>query len=169
MDAYIKKLEDNTKRLLDKVDSLNSDIIFSEIQEGWNINEVLEHIYLTDKAIIYFISQPSDQISNDDEIVGEGKLKRVVAEKREYKIQSPEFLKPKGEFKSIEQFKDVFSDLRSSIITDIKNGKLKIDNRIHKHFVLGDMTILDWLNFIVYHTDRHLHQIDDILNLVEKE
>ena len=41
--------------------------------------------------------------------------------------------------------------------------QLVIDNRVHKHPSLGEMTVSDWLWFMIRHTERHLEQVKEVI------
>ena len=107
------------------------------------------------------MSKPSENESKTTEIVGRNKLETILVEQRNKKQQSPELLKPKGDFKNLTDFNSAFLTLRNTMKNGLSTGKIRFDNRIHNHFLLGEMTITDWLNFILFHTERHLKQIEE--------
>ncbi|POR14444.1 hypothetical protein BWK58_15435, partial [Flavobacterium columnare] len=134
-------------------------------QENWNIPEILEHVYLTDQIIFSIISKPSSTISTQTEIVGNDKIREGLMDKRkEQKILAPEFLLPKGEFKEMTILTEVFINEREAFKIALKKGEVLVDNRVHKHPKIGDMTIVDWLNFMIHHTQRHIEQMKDNLS-----
>ena len=127
--------------------------------------EVLEHIYLTDRIIHTIVSRPSDDKSSSEEIIGDDKMKNILVEQRtSKKVSAPEILKPKGSIKDLDTFENIFLAQRKAFKEDIVAGNIIIDNRIHKHPLLNEMTIADWLNFTVHHTQRHIEQIKEIIN-----
>lgn len=82
---------------------------------------------------------------------------------RTNRLVSPEILRPKGNIADVATFEKMFVEQRELIKQDLRSGKIIVDHRVHKHPFLGDFTISDWLNFLIYHTQRHLEQIKDIL------
>lgn len=129
--------------------------------------QILEHIYIVDKVIYRLLLKPSDNLSETEELLGDNKIKRLVVEKREYKVAALESLQPKGEITDVLTLETMFTQQRNSIKNDLESGKIIMDNRIHKHPYLGEMTIADWLSFILHHTQRHLEQIKDCLSAFE--
>jgi len=161
MEKYINNLEQNTNNLLETVKAYSVEKLTAKNGKKWSIIEVLEHIYITDKVIYNIISKPSDKESKTKEIIGQNKLETVLVEQRNKKLKSPDLLQPKGHFQNLADFNSAFIALRNSFKTDLRTEKLKVDNRIHNHFLLGQMTITDWLNFVLFHTERHLKQIEE--------
>jgi len=135
--------------------------------KGWSIFEILEHIHVTDKAIYHLLSTPSEKKSDSKEIVGAKKLEFYLVQGRnKRKVQSPNLLQPKGRFQDLAEFTTAFTSARNNIKSDLLSGKIIVDNRIHNHFIIGEMTITDWLYFVLYHAERHLKQIEDKYNEV---
>jgi len=161
MERYINDLEQNTNKLLVTVKDYPIEKLTKKNGSGWSILEILEHIYITDKVIYSIVSKPSENESKTTEIVGRNKLETILVEQRNKKQQSPELLKPKGDFKNLTDFNSAFLTLRNTMKNGLSTGKIRFDNRIHNHFLLGEMTITDWLNFILFHTERHLKQIEE--------
>lgn len=161
MEKYINNLEQNTDKLLDTVKDYPIEKLTNRNGSEWSILEILEHIYLTDKVIYSLVAKPSESKSETNEIVGRNKLENILVEQRSQKQQSPDLLKPKGNFKNLNDFNSALTTLRATIKNSISTGVIQLDNRIHNHFILGEMTITDWLNFILFHTERHLQQIKE--------
>ena len=160
MEKYINDLDHNTEKLIETVKDYSIEDLTAKNSDKWSILEVLEHIYITDKVIYSIVSKPSDKESKAKEIIGVNKLESILVGQINKKLQSPDLLRPKGHFKNLADFNSAFTTLRSSIKKDLITMKIKVDNRIHNHFLLGEMTITDWLNFILLHTERHLKQIE---------
>lgn len=161
MENYIKNLEQSTNDLLTIVKDFSIEKLSAKNSTEWSILEILEHIYITDKIIYSIVSKDSDKIAKTKEIIGQHKLENILVVQREKKLQTPDLLSPKGNFHNLSDFISAFTILRNTIKNDLLTYSLKIDNRIHNHFLLGEMTIKDWLNFILFHTERHLSQINE--------
>ena len=161
MEKYIKELEQNTNKLLETAKEYPIEKLTEKSDSKWSVLEILEHIYLADKVIYSIVSKPSDKESKTKELFGQNKLEVVLIDQRDKKVQSPDLLLPKGLFKNLPDFNSAFIDLRNSLKNDLITEKIKIDNRIHNHPLLGEMTISDWLNFSLFHTERHLKQIEE--------
>lgn len=160
---YFQDLNENTNDTLLLVKSCPPAILNNSNNDKWSVLQILEHICMTEKLICVLVSKPSDKEAETNELLGNDKIKKLVVEKREYKVMAPESLIPKGDIKDQEGFAQIFLQQRDKLKQDIQTGILIIDNRIHKHPMLGEMTIKDWLNFLIHHTQRHLEQIKDLL------
>ena len=159
MDTYISHLDQNTTNLLETVKGYSIEKLTEKRGMEWSVLEILEHIYITDKVIYGIVSKPSDKESKTKEIIGQNKLESMLVDQGGKKVQAPGLLHPKGRFQSLADFNTAFIDLRKVVKNDLITEKIKVDNRVHNHFLLGEMTITDWLNFILFHTERHLRQI----------
>ena len=168
IEDFINRLDQTTNDILETTKNCSLEMLNFKRENSWSVLEILEHIYLTDKVIFTIISKPTTELSSTNEIIGNKNLKVIMIDQRtQRKIISPEILKPKGEIKDLNTFEKVFLTQRETLKDDLKTGKLLIDNRIHKHPFMNDMTISDWLNFTIYHTQRHTEQIKDNLNRIE--
>ncbi|WP_281613253.1 DinB family protein [Flammeovirga sp. SubArs3] len=161
MNSHIEQIQDNTNHLVTFLENLDLSNEKPTKDQEWSILEILEHIYITDRGIYKMLSKPTDLIAESDEIAGKGKLEHILINKRANKVKSPDSFVPKGIYKDVDSFKKEFLAFRNAMVDDIINERFLIDQRIHKHFVLGEMTISDWIYFIIYHTNRHLEQIKE--------
>lgn len=166
MKNYLTNLEKNTSAVIQLSIDLSPELLNVKEENQWSILEILEHLYITDKVIFSVLSKPSKEQSDKNEIVGQPLLNKILVEKKERRYPAPDILYPKGLFKSVEEFKVAYKDLRQSFESALKSEKIKMNNNIYKHFTMGDMTVMDWLNFMILHTERHLNQIS---NRIKKE
>jgi hypothetical protein len=160
--AYISQLDDNTHALIQLANSYPAGILTIKKDDRWSILEILEHITITDRVVISLLQRPSEEVHIEEEIYGKQKLERILVRLREKKIISPEGLRPKGVLKSVPEFENLFVPNRNTLKSMLQNGSIVIDNRIYLHPFLGNMTVSDWLYFVIHHTERHTKQIEDI-------
>ncbi|HVA98165.1 MAG TPA: DinB family protein [Bacteroidia bacterium] len=165
---FLETLDNNSNTTLQLAKSCSEAQLLFKKNDNWSILQILEHICKTDKVVIDLIEKPSDKISETEEILGTKKLTKLVVEARAFKVKAPEILLPIGTISNVNDFEKLFLSQRNLLKKKIESGKIIIDNRIHKHPYLGEMTIIDWLNFIVNHTQRHLEQIKDLFREIEK-
>jgi DinB superfamily len=164
INIFIERLDNTTNDTLQTVKLCSKEQLNHKQGDKWSILEILEHLYLTDNIIFTIISRPTIDISPSSEIVGNEKMKTILVDQRDQKLITPEMLKPVGKINNLAVFEQVFLSQRETLKNNISTGKLTIDNRVHKHPILNDMTIIDWLNFTIHHTQRHIEQIKDLLN-----
>jgi len=161
---FFQKLQANSQELLELLNSCTIPELAHKSGEAWSGFEVLEHILLTEKLVSMLLHRSTDARVDQPELLGYGKLKRVMVNLRAKKIQAPSPLQPRGLVRTIGDFKVAFLEQRKKLVDEITAGKIVVDNSIHKHPVLGEMTKADWLYFIPLHTKRHIEQIRDIVN-----
>lgn len=162
---YVKVLDNNSNDILQLAKSCSIAQLTFKQDNKWSILQILEHICIVDKICFSIISRPvSEKISETSEIYGSEKIKVDLVANRNRKIETPEILRPKDSLANVIAFDKIFSLQRGSIKNDLLSGKIIVDNKSHKHPFLGEMTIADWLYFIIHHTQRHIEQIKDQLN-----
>jgi DinB superfamily len=165
---FIRRLNDTTNDVLQIIKTCSQEQLNFKQDESWSVSEILEHLFITDKVIYELISRPSSDINSSAEIIGNERMKKLMVEQRnQRRVIAPEIFKPKGEIKDLKTFEKSFFLNRERLKDDITTGKVLIDNRIHKHPFLNEMTITDWLNFTVHHSQRHIDQIKDILKNID--
>ena len=161
-------LDDNTQELLKIVMACSPEKLAYHKPNTWSILQILEHITIADTIVFFLLREPSEATSDSGEIYGNEKLKKIVVDFRtRKKVEAPVSLQPQGKFTEISAFEKTFLRGRNLLKHDLASGKIKVSNSTHKHPYLGEMTISDWLNFILHHTQRHMEQIKE--NLLDFE
>lgn len=165
---YIQKLDQNAVELFSLLDTCSEEEIKIHPENSWSILEVCEHIFLTEKTVISFSFHPIEKKSEKSELFGTEKLRKIIIQLRARKVSAPEFLKPKGLFKSVSEFKNEFTRHRELLKQGLLSERIVIDNSVYPHPYLGEMTRRDWMHFIPTHTERHTYQISDILEILRR-
>lgn len=165
----IEKLEDNLNDILIVANNCPLSCHEKKQDGRWSILEIFEHIYLTEKIVHKLLLKEAIKENEYEEILGRAKLKKMLVNGRSYKIIAPAYLTPLGSFENLNLFFNEFSRERNTLIQDVRLGKIVMDNRVHNHPVLGDMTMSDWINFLIYHSIRHLEQVNDNLTFFNEQ
>lgn len=166
--SFTERLRQNSNGLLHLIKPLTAQQLVYKKGEEWSILQVLEHIYLTDTLVISLLSKPSEVSHHSDEIMGAGKMEHLVVKKRHIKVQAPEILRPSGIFVDAESFETRFLAQREWLTDSLADNSLVPDNRVIKHPFLGDLTAKDWLWFMIFHTERHMCQIGEMIERPEE-
>ena len=160
----ISRLNDTTDDILQIAKTCSVEQLSFKEGESWSISEILEHLLITDRVVYEILSRPSSNMNPSAEIIGNEKMKKLMVDQRtQRRVVSPETFKPKGEMTDLNTFEKTFLVQRERLKNDLTTGKIVVDNRINRHPFLNEMTITDWLNFTVHHSQRHVDQIKDIL------
>lgn len=159
---YLQRLEAHTVQSLAFVKGLTPRQTLMHAQGKWNVWQQLEHICMTERMVFILVSRPSAETAETPELLGDEKLSQYMLANNQVKIEAPERLQPKGEISDYEQFEKTFTANRTNLKDGILSGRIVIDNRVYKHPVFGAMTISDWLNFMIHHSQRHLNQVKEL-------
>jgi hypothetical protein len=81
------------------------------------------------------------------------------------KLQSPNFILPTQDTYNTEA---LVADLRNSVERIKELSKTVNVSEMINHPVFGEVTKFEILHFIVYHTQRHIHQLKNIFEKVTK-
>ena len=164
-----------TKKLFDLLDETTSEFVkaislFKEeeinpfpFDRSWTAAQVADHVMQSNKSMIQSLKEEGRSSLKDiDE--GVAKLKEIFLN-FDTKFQSPKFILPKQEtYKK----KQLIAELQDSI-EQIKKLSLEVDvTEMINHRVLGEITKSEILHFVVYHTQRHIHQLKNIFKRITK-
>lgn len=163
VNTYLENLDKITSETLMQAKKFSPTQLTFLVKGKWSILQKLEHIFTFDRLCYDILTKPTEKISDTDELIGDVKIKQVVVDQRFMKVKSPDIVKPRGEMKNLKDFEKGFKEMRQKLKDGILTEKIKIDNRVFRHPILGDMTISDWLYFIIRHNERHLLQIKEQL------
>lgn len=151
-EQYSKRLQDLSEEELNTV----------PFPESWTVAEVVNHITKANDNSFLFLKGIIPERPADERVL---ELKNVLLD-YELKMESPDFILPdKRKFtkkESIEGIQKVFYELN----IHLENSELS--ELILHDSPLGSITKWEIANFIVFHSQRHLHQIEKIINSLKK-
>ena len=164
----LELIDESTQKTIALIESLNKDKAVALPEKGWSALQVLEHVVLVERSIFGLLMKPRTfNAAIPATNLGAQKLKQILIDSREtHKATSPEAFEPKGLFNNLEQVKTAFLDNRIALRKAIADGTLKLDGAQFKHPRFGEMTVRDWLHFLAFHNERHLHQIEDVIKTI---
>lgn len=161
--SYITLLNRNTGELLNLVRNLDDKVLHHKSFNKWSVLEVLEHLVITEGYVLELLSRPGEKMAETPELHGGDRLHRLLVEMRERKVKAPDILEPTGEFEDLAAFSSKFLQIRTQLSQGLESGNIVVDQRIHRHPMLGEMTVSDWLHFLISHARRHMEQIRDVM------
>lgn len=156
-------LDETTTELLQLVSSPDEKTFNTvPFEDSWTVAQLAAHITKSNRAIINALSM-------------EGKIAERNADARmqelqgifldfSLKFQSPEFILP---MQDVYQKEKLVGDLGKSIEVlkeKRNNGNL---SEIISLPAFGEITKLELIHFVLYHTQRHIHQLKNILRTFE--
>lgn len=131
-------------------------------KDSWTAAQVITHITKSNISITQALKMKA-KASHRNPDVRVQELKDIFLDFNT-KLQSPDFILPE---KDVYDKETVFTKLEQSIarLTE-ESERVNLSEAIH-HPAFGDITKLELLHFVVYHTQRHIHQLKNIFQFVE--
>ncbi|RWZ58099.1 DinB family protein [Halobacillus fulvus] len=153
-------LDEKRQQVLDFVNEISEeDASWKPSEQEWSILEVLEHLFLMEQFIVHQINQAIKQ--GDTQQANTKPIHRTT--NREYKVDAPESVQPKGEFQSLADAKSGLKKTREATLFLIHNKDQEtLQNRVFPHPAFGDMNLEQWVEFIGWHELRHLDQMKEV-------
>ncbi|HEV8506041.1 MAG TPA: dihydrofolate reductase family protein [Chitinophagaceae bacterium] len=127
---------------------------------SWTAAQVAEHITLSNIGIIKSLKNEGRSSDRSPDAGVEGL--RTTFLDFDTKLQSPEFILPT---RDIYQKKLVIDSLGISIAELLRLARQVNLFETISHPIFGDITKLELIHFVVYHTERHVHQLKNILTI----
>jgi hypothetical protein len=159
---YLKCLNASTHSALELVKNYSTEELLFKQEGEYSIADILEHICISDERTIALLKTESNNIAATGELYGDEKLKKIVVDHTAgAKITAIEIQELKGSIIDFSSFEKVFLMQRSSLHNSLQSGEIKISNKIYPHLYLKDMTVTDWLKYLVYHTIYHLNDMKE--------
>ena len=164
---YLTALAANTQATLNLVRPYSLAALTFRAAGECSIADLLEHIYLVDGRTLQLLGRASTQIAPMREIYGNETLRRILLDFTEKPRLTPsETTELRERATTYADFEQRFVAQRRQLCAQLADGQLVISNQAHKHAYLGEMTIMDWLYYLLHHTSRHLHDIAEVARLL---
>lgn len=164
-----QKLDQNTDALLIKIGKI-SDKHFHEKPdaETWSPAQVLEHLYRSEFGLTKLFSGETrkDPDRNTEQII---QKMRVQMLENDNKMEARGIILPGDDKKSKDELISNFRSLREKIAIMADQHDEKEVCTSFKHPVYGYMTREEWVHFNIFHTKRHMGQIDRILDRLREQ
>lgn len=130
---------------------------------SWSLLQIAEHILLTEEMVMGILGKGSDKFAEKLELFGSEKLNQLLVGLRARKVKAPGLLEPQGSIRTPEEFQAAIMRSRDQLLGHLESGEWMISTETYKHPMLGEMTVSDWLFFILHHAERHQLQMKDRL------
>ena len=154
--------EHTARQLLKLISSFSRDELNTIPYAGsWTAAQVVSHVTKSNQSIVQALNLEAKTTNRKPDIRVE-ELRTIFLDFNT-KLQSPDFILPKNGTYNKEV---IIADLQKSI-EQLKeeSENVNLSGAIH-HIAFGDITKLELLHFVVYHTERHIYQLKNIFRLV---
>lgn len=127
---------------------------------SWTAGQVAEHMILANSGFAELITGP---VSNTERQPGQNVTGiRKAFLNFDVKMKSPDFVLPTKDAHEKEELLDALGKIRKSILEAVEAGDLAKTCTAFSVPALGHLTRLEALHFVLYHTQRHIHQLKNI-------
>ncbi|GAA4344903.1 DinB family protein [Flaviaesturariibacter amylovorans] len=165
LDAYYERLDRQEAEMVELARSIPEHRAPEGAEGRWSPVQELEHVCLLEGLVWHLLQRGTETRAGVPELFGDAKLEKLLVQGRQYKIVAPEIVQPKGSLTTVDAFIDRFQQQRTQLKEDLSSGRIRPDDRTYRHPILGELTMIDWLHFMVQHTQRHLLALRESLHL----
>lgn len=164
--SAIRYLKQTQNKLHQIVKPLSSDQVkFSPGEGSWSILECLEHIAESEKTIFEIISSSVKEPPNEESTtstLSDEEIVRLITD-RSVKGQAQGDLIPNERYSEMQDALKVFDQRRRRAISYVKGT----DHHLHRYMIEFPFGVIDAYQVLVFmsgHTERHILQIQEIMN-----
>ena len=134
----------------------------------WSIAEIAEHLEKSERQLFTLVRDQLAVSNTQPDKVAEvsGKTEEVMEAitSRDHKVKTRPDLEPKGIYHSPKDFLKSFQKLRRESISYAENTEDKLRHQFIPFGPLGDLDGYQILMFMSGHLDRHIQQIEEVMN-----
>ncbi|MBW7651703.1 DinB family protein [Anoxybacillus sp. ST4] len=148
------------QQLIQSVSSLSDEQLNTRVTEGnWTIAQVLEHLYLIETSIATMIAHTLTY--GVSEPVEKKPIHLTID--RSKKVEAPDFARPSDRFFSRHELEEKLDQSRQRLrkVAEQAN-EADLETKSFSHPVFGPLNLKQWVEFVGYHEQRHLLQIEEI-------
>ena len=163
----IDGLNETTQNLLQTI-SLFDHTQFNQIpyKESWTAGQVAEHIFKSESGVPIVLNGNNKQTSRPPDQNIE-QIKNTFLDFTS-KMRSPDFILPTEDKKSREELFENLKANRAKIIKITNSIDLSKTYYMFPFPGIGEMTGLEWLTFVICHSKRHIRQMKNIHEVLNK-
>ncbi len=136
-------------------------------QGSWTAGQLAEHLILSNSGFAQIINGPV----KETERAPDEKVKTIKANFLDFtaKAESPDFVKPKNIGHKKEELLHSLQDIKATIKEAIQTLDLSKTCLAFEIPVYGFLTRLEAMHFVIYHTQRHLQQLKNIVKVLNNK
>lgn len=162
------KSEQLRQQLMDSLQVYSdSQLAFRPAYDAWSINQVLQHLMLSDKGVVQYLKKklqaPSLPNAGIAAKVRTLLLKAFLRSPLKAKIPGPivQPIQPMTFWDIVKEWNDIRDEMQN-VLGQLNESQL--DWAIFKHPVAGYMNVFQLLDFVDYHVRHHRYQIKRIVS-----
>ncbi|EIT85672.1 hypothetical protein A374_07544 [Fictibacillus macauensis ZFHKF-1] len=153
-------MENTRQRLFEVIEGLSQQQLNQqEHKDTWSIMQTMHHLYLMEQSIAIIVANrlKSKQKTSADQ----KPIEKAVD--RSYKVEAPSFLVPTKRHLTLAAIKEKLASSREYMLSVIANApQEELLQRSYPHPAFGLLSLQQWIDFLPYHEERHIRQIEEI-------
>ena len=155
-------------RLETLIENIDPSIMDKKPADGaWNIAEVLEHLVKVETGMARIIYSNKGEDTGRDRYLSTEKIKKI-SDNREVKIKAPSFSIPTGDVGEYSTSLQLIRENRVNLKHAINSDKVNWLSATPPHPFAGQVGKRDWYDFLYFHMERHMVQINEIKSSVSQ-
>ncbi|QBA63694.1 DinB family protein [Muriicola soli] len=163
----VSELTKAKDQLLNTLDGLSEEQLnFKPDASSWSIAEGVEHLTISENAfhdmLTASLENPADPARRSEVKMQDGQLMDMIRD-RTQKVKTSEPFEPSGKFGSYEETLDALLAKRSEHIEYLKTTEDDLRNH-YGQLPFGTIDAYQMILFMSGHMDRHVAQMDEVIN-----
>lgn len=160
----LKELTNTKDELLKVLSSFNDNQFDTVSFEGsWTAGQVMQHILLSASSVKVLRGPVKKSNREPDEHVA--KLQSIFLD-FSTKFKSPEFIVPENKHYDLKELQASFENITAELKEIIQTADLS-EICLNAPPILGELTRLELIRFISFHTQRHTQQLKNIKRILD--
>lgn len=161
IDQIIADLDNNTQALVDCLSGFSPDTVNKKPNENnWSAAEVAAHLLRLDFGINRVLNGPTSDATRPYDAKMD--VFKTALASIDRVLNAPESMIPSATPKDIQYVIDQIKEEREKMKTTIRTADLTQICVAFDHPYFGEFSRYEWLYFNIFHTERHLKQIERI-------
>jgi len=156
-------LDNNTRLFLDILDTVPPEKLqLTNEQTAWCIMDLAEHVLIYEQQVVKALQGAAEPVKDraPDSKVNDISHSFFDFEKRLTVTGDPDTLE--GGYTNVADFSKTFRQNREDIKAILHKEPIDWLCKALEHPIFGFMTRMEWVYYLIYHTERHLQQINRI-------
>ncbi len=163
-----QNLKNNTNAFISVIENFPDQLFNSSPSPGvWSAAQITEHMIRSEFGLSRLFNGETKEQEDYDGIVMERAIKEKLLN-MENKVQAPPIIQPTAGEKNKSELVTKFSAIREELLNNIKTMDNEAICLKYPHPLFGYLTRVDWVNSSIYHCQRHIIQLNDILTQINK-
>ena len=159
-------LKETRDELLGILKGLNRDQLhMKKDSDSWSIGQICQHLIKTEELFVVAIKKGLK--SKEDSFIEKKELEFLLD--RSKKIVAPDIAKPTDEIIEYNEIIDKLKNSREKLyeILNTMEDPSVLSRRHFIHPVFKEMLLIDWVETVYLHEQRHIKQINEIIKGLE--